>query len=481
VARQAALVAAVLRDHHLRLRPGVVLATTSGGAIALRSEDVMLEITQPGVAVRRAVELLAGCGSTLGGLARVSVDRESSVLHVVALAERLHRLGWLSYSVVGDNGALVSATPLTATAAERDLAPGDGTFVFSRFAYCQAEAGHLVLRSPLSLFEVVFDDPRLAVLLGFGRRPVSPGTLAGLRVPLKREAMASIIQLLAFTGMLTELREDGTTEEDANDAVRQWEFHDLLFHAASRDGRHRHPSGGTYRFRGVLESLPAVRPVIGDELVSLPQPRGRTRWSERTLFAVLDERQSVRVHGDAAIDVEELAEFLYRSARIREVVAIEDEEVCRRPYPSGGALHELETYLVINSCVGLDCGLYHYRAYEHVLSRISPRTPAVEALLEDAGWSLGHDPPQVLVVLAARFQRLSWKYEAIAYATLLKNVGCLLQTMYLVATAMGLAPCALGGGNSEIFSAATGCAPFVESSVAEFALSKPPNGNTREP
>jgi SagB-type dehydrogenase family enzyme len=78
--------------------------------------------------------------------------------------------------------------------------------------------------------------------------------------------------------------------------------------------------------------------------------------------------------------------------------------------------------------------------------------------------------PQVLITLASRFARLSWKYEGIAYAATLKNVGVLQEAMYLVATAMGLAPCALGCGDSTVFSTATGLDPLVESSVGEFML-----------
>jgi SagB-type dehydrogenase family enzyme len=78
--------------------------------------------------------------------------------------------------------------------------------------------------------------------------------------------------------------------------------------------------------------------------------------------------------------------------------------------------------------------------------------------------------PPVLIVLAARFARILWKYEGIGYANLLKDAGGLLQTMYLVATAMGLAPCAIGGGDAECFAAAAGTAFWQESSVAEFIL-----------
>jgi len=65
---------------------------------------------------------------------------------------------------------------------------------------------------------------------------------------------------------------------------------------------------------------------------------------------------------------------------------------------------------------------------------------------------------------------VSWKYESIAYATILKDVGVLYQTMYLVATAMGLGPCALGCGDSDVFARLIGTDYLEETSVGEFML-----------
>src|SRR6185295_9681685 len=80
------------------------------------------------------------------------------------------------------------------------------------------------------------------------------------------------------------------------------------------------------------------------------------------------------------------------------------------------------------------------------------------------------DDPPILIVVAARFARMFWKYEGIGYANVLKDAGGLLQTMYLVATAMGLAACALGGGDAECFADAAGTRFWEQSSVAEFML-----------
>jgi oxazoline/thiazoline dehydrogenase len=86
----------------------------------------------------------------------------------------------------------------------------------------------------------------------------------------------------------------------------------------------------------------------------------------------------------------------------------------------------------------------------------------------------------VLFILAARFARVAWKYESIAYSLILKHVGVVLQTMYLAATAMGLGPCALGCGDADLFARAAGTDYCAETSVGEFLLGSQrhgPNGH----
>jgi hypothetical protein len=54
------------------------------------------------------------------------------------------------------------------------------------------------------------------------------------------------------------------------------------------------------------------------------------------------------------------------------------------------------------------------------------------------------------------------------------------QTMYPSATAMSLAPCALGCGNSDLFARAGGTDYYLETSVGEFLLgSAPSSGQPR--
>ena len=80
--------------------------------------------------------------------------------------------------------------------------------------------------------------------------------------------------------------------------------------------------------------------------------------------------------------------------------------------------------------------------------------------------------PQILITIAARFGRISWKYSSIAYALILKDVGVLMQTLYLMATDMGLGGCAIGTTNIDLFAKMTGIEFHVEGPVGQFAIGR---------
>jgi SagB-type dehydrogenase family enzyme len=80
--------------------------------------------------------------------------------------------------------------------------------------------------------------------------------------------------------------------------------------------------------------------------------------------------------------------------------------------------------------------------------------------------------PQILITIAARFGRISWKYSSLAYALILKDVGVLFQTFYLMATDMGLGGCAIGIGNIDLFAKMTGIEFHVEGPVGQFAIGR---------
>ncbi|MBV8744699.1 MAG: SagB family peptide dehydrogenase, partial [Xanthobacteraceae bacterium] len=190
------------------------------------------------------------------------------------------------------------------------------------------------------------------------------------------------------------------------------------------------------------------------------------------------------------ISLAELARFLHATARVQSKsqhkVDLGDVQPSLaytvRPYPSAGASYELELYLAVDKCEGLARGLYHYDADGHALVAIDVRAQEFTACL--AGAQLAMDvptPPQILMIITARFGRISWKYSSIAYALILKDVGVLLQTFYLMAVDMGLGGCAIGTVNIDLFAKMTGIEFHIESPVGQFAFGRPAETGASSP
>ena len=305
--------------------------------------------------------------------------------------------------------------------------------------------------------------------------------LAALDIPLVRRAVAA-------AGFM----ERESTERDSDqrfEALRQWEFHDLLFHTHQRKGWHRDMIGAHFPFIGSIDPLPARRPPWPGECIALV--RASHPGHEGSFAAVLERRQTLRCYeGNRPVSVDDLGALLDRSARIRtcDVVQLRSPdgqsapvELSKRPYPSAGASHPLEIYPLVAHCDGLAPGLYHYDAGNHTLVRLPAASADIAQAIGDARRASGESAkPQVVLLIAARFARTMWKYKAIGYGNILRDTGALYQTLYLVATELGLSPCGIGNGNSALFARLTGLDPLVEGTVGEFIIGGRPDKESLE-
>jgi SagB-type dehydrogenase family enzyme len=350
----------------------------------------------------------------------------------------------------------------------------------SRFAYLRRRGSDLVLESPRAgaLFRVC--NPKLANALAL---LAMPQPLRNLR----RQHGSAGAELL---GLLLDCQIVFRIKPDEKDALRAaegdkhlvlWDFHDLLFHARSMEGRHASPHGGLYVHAGAIPPLPALRPRWPGKKIDLSKFAAAQSQPISALAKLLSERHSTRVFSDKRpITIAELARVLDVTSRVQTKWSSKDTgtpvEYAARPYPSGGASYPLELYLAANSCEGLARGFYHYDAGAHALVPISVSTPQLEALVRGAQFAMGAPaPPQVLITIAARFGRVAWKYSALAYALVLKDAGVLMQTLYLAATEMGLGGCAIGTANIDLFAKMTGIEFHIEGPVGQFALGRAGN------
>jgi SagB-type dehydrogenase family enzyme len=296
--------------------------------------------------------------------------------------------------------------------------------------------------------------------------PISVDELCAAEPAAKSATIRRFVSFAQDIGILRRA-DDPTTER--RDALRYWEAHDLLFHITSRTGATRGAIGATYRFGRSQCIEPPVRAEDPQSVsISLNIP---STSSEISLLGALETRRTRYDQGPLLL--EELSTFLYQTCRILEYRATQGEETVRKVYPSGGSRHPLEVYPIVYRCPSLAAGIYRYDPLNHKLSLVRPWDDSVAGTFADAGAAVGRPDhrPAVLIVVSARFARTAWKYQAIAYRLMLIELGTLFQTMYLVATAMGLSPCALGTGNSVRFAELIGTDEFAESSIGEFMLS----------
>ena len=358
------------------------------------------------------------------------------------------------------------------------LSSQDARYALSRFAYLRADGGELLLESPRALARVVLHDSRAAAVVQLLARSRTLDDLTQ-ESSLSIDVLRDLLELFVTTRMALQLQPGAASGEEES-SLQTWEFHDLLFHARSRAGRHDAPIGGSFRFAGARPPAPALETIAPGRTIALDRPDLARLEAEDPPFARVQEaRSSIRDYAAQPITRAQLGEFLYRVGRVidyweSEVAAPGPVRLASaaRPYPAAGALYELELYCVVNRCDGVDKGLYYYQPDRHHLASLDAADEDVQRLLDDAAAASGiyTEHLQIVIVIAGRFQRIAWKYASIAYSLLLKDVGVLLQTMYLAATAMRLAPCALGCGDPDLFARAAGTDYYQESSVGEFLL-----------
>jgi SagB-type dehydrogenase family enzyme len=439
----------------IRLRPDADLARLLGGGDAARVLGAA-----PSAALKEAIQSLADGDvpeSELTG--RLAAQDPGALMRLHLLLRRLDGIGWLEHAVLVDGRQLARLRPVgrNPVSVPARLDP-EREVRLSGHARVRSSDGQLVAETPRG--HCVVD------LAPDGPAPMLLGALAGWVRPRDEPPGSAALPLLAAAGLLE------TRKEAAEPKL--WSPHDLWTHARARGTRLSAAYGATFRGSGVTEPLPAVPAARSGLRISLEVPDlERIAAQDPPLTRVIEDRRSVRVHDDEhPLTLAQLSELLYRTARQRRLLKGEHgQELSDRPYPNGGAIYEQELYPLVNNVDGLDPGLWHYHAGDHALEFVAAPGQPTERLTSVAREAaLMEADPQVLLVVAARFARVSWKYETIAYSLMLKHVGVLYQTIYLVATAMGLAVCGLGGGDADDFADASGLDYLAEGSVGELVL-----------
>jgi len=211
-------------------------------------------------------------------------------------------------------------------------------------------------------------------------------------------------------------------------------------------------------------------PLIESRTIPLPSPEisaGPGIWE------VLRKRRSTRDYRKEPLNLKELATLLWAT----QGVTVKAPAPWFRTAPSAGALHPIDTYLVVNQAKELSSGVYRLRVEDFrlelkKLGDFSARI-AEAALDQDIARNAA-----VVFVWVAVIQRSRQKYRQRAYRYIYLDSGHLAQNLYLAATAMDLGCCAIAAFFDEEVNQIVGVDGTEETTVYLATIGK--KGTPRE-
>ena len=421
---------------------------------------------------------------------------ESSSKHELERRDRPYGLedlfvkGLLLTEISSWSGTAIRFNPVKPCLRLRRAPLANNRIRFSQFVSVRPCPDALEICSPLACASLHLFDSRLFHLL---TKLAAPCSGESLRQGLPDDLLIhfdDLISLLLTSGIAGLCDEQGVVEFDQHAVEAGWTASDLAFHCQTREHEIDLFSMDSFQAAVIQNKLPAKQQRIILEEVDLPEPSRIN--GNLNFFQVIRDRQTIRVYREQPISAELLSALLWHSAHIREEIICDPGlprayEGLLRPVASAGALHSIELYLCLRRCSGLQPGFYHYDSSRHCLGKLSGLSDPCLRMLELAAASTCRAPqaapvssgqgqqPDVLIVMAARYARQAGLHRqtGLSYALILKDVGSMYQQLYLVATALGLAPCGLSFGSSGLFEEASGLPGHLECSVGEFMLGNP--------
>lgn len=167
----------------------------------------------------------------------------------------------------------------------------------------------------------------------------------------------------------------------------------------------------------------------------LPRPRRKLIDLQKAILS----RESYRKFAAKPIIPSELSDLLYYSAGLK----IWEEKQTKRVYPSAGGRYPLEVYPFIFKVRGIPPGIYHYHLKTHSLELIL-EPPFFKTTMKQFNQSWIKKAGAVFVITAI-FGRSTAKYGDRGYRHILTEYGHMAQNFYLMASALGLGCCSIGG------------------------------------
>ncbi len=280
-----------------------------------------------------------------------------------------------------------------------------------------------------------------------------------------------IASLIAKGLVLQRGIDDAVAKADAQLRAAYWHPLSAVLHAFTRwDGidavknMRDSKTETAQQMRETLGPAPAEVGHVGDDLLRLPVP------CPNGFDDLLGRRATCRnFHADRPLPRDAFAHLLHRVFAAQSLVRVGDDLVfLKKNVPSGGGLHPIGAYVIVQNVDGVEAGIYHYRADLHGLERVPGPPPTQAFVMESVGQQHWFADAHVLVALVPRFDRTFWKYRehAKAYRVVAMEAGHLSQTLYLAATDLGLGAFITAAINEKHLERALGLDPATQGVLA---------------
>lgn len=174
--------------------------------------------------------------------------------------------------------------------------------------------------------------------------------------------------------------------------------------------------------------------------IPLPKKFSKDSSLERTL----EKRKSERNYSKKKLNLSQISKLLFYSFGITRFDKNGNFDSAKRTYPSAGARYPLEVYLVIFNSE-IQSGIYHYEVKSHSLELLKEGDFTKEILDSTTQVNKWLENCSMIILISAVFDRTQIKYEERGYRFILIEAGEVCQNVSLMATALGLGSCAIGG------------------------------------
>lgn len=197
---------------------------------------------------------------------------------------------------------------------------------------------------------------------------------------------------------------------------------------------------GYSRFKSIRLLKPSIRKVL--------------------LVSVLQNRKSNRFFSNKKLSLKKIGSLLYYSFGINA-----KREGYLRFYPSAGYRFPLEIY-ILSLDTDLPKGVYHYYLKDHSLEKLYN----IDIKVDDYFSQKWINKAKAIVVITGVFKRMTIKYGERGYRFTLMEAGHAGQNVYLLASALKLDCCAIGGFDDKRLSILLDIDGISEAPLYAFAI-----------